>query len=530
MQPTAAEGFVDHELIGFGLTGEVWRARRTDTGEVVAVKRLRAQAMAVVDRLRREAGIVARIAEPGAAENSAAGNHVVAVREVLVTSAEVVLVSDFVAGDSLETLLVGRNRLMPGEVVTLLAPLAETLGRLHRAGLVHGGLTPANVLIAPDGRPLLTDVGVAVAMGERPDGTPDRVPYVAPEILAGGAADPAADVYALAAVGAAALGWLRADREVRTADEPVAELLAAVTSAEPVRRPGAAELAAALLQAAPAAPIRGASGARRALSATSPLIPTDPLNAPPRLRSPDGARRPPGAPVRRPTSSSGGRTGKRSSRSTRRAGWRIVAVVGAVVLSVAAAGAVHHHGSARSRLRAVAPAPSASPSSRHPTAPGTPSQSGEFSTPPSSPPASGSPPPASWRSIVQALEARRAAAFTQARPALLHSVYVAGSADLRADLATAESMQRRGLRAQRFAARVRAVDLIARSAGEVHLRVVDALSAYTLVDVDGLAHGGGIARPARTVNMALVKTAAGWRIRAVTASSRVPRPGPDARR
>ncbi|WP_411721081.1 hypothetical protein [Mycetocola sp.] len=56
---------------------------------------------------------------------------------------------------TLATLLSSRVRLAPGEAVTVLAPLVTGLAAIHRAGLCHGGVTPAAVLFCPDGRPVL---------------------------------------------------------------------------------------------------------------------------------------------------------------------------------------------------------------------------------------------------------------------------------------------------------------------------------------------------------------------------------------
>lgn len=72
-------GYGVERLLGFGSTGEVWRARELDTGEVVALKRVRlgtsaAQAQAP-ERLRREAALLAAVSHP----------HLLRLRQVLTT-------------------------------------------------------------------------------------------------------------------------------------------------------------------------------------------------------------------------------------------------------------------------------------------------------------------------------------------------------------------------------------------------------------------------------------------------------------
>jgi hypothetical protein len=126
------------------------------------------------------------------------------VRAVVDTDGTTVLVLDYAAGGSLAMLLRTRGRLRAGEVVTVLAPVAAAVAHAHGEGLVHGAVTPANVLFRADGRPLLADLGVAGLVGERHD--PQSAPeYVDPAVAGGAAAGPASDVFMLAAVAMHAL-------------------------------------------------------------------------------------------------------------------------------------------------------------------------------------------------------------------------------------------------------------------------------------------------------------------------------------
>ncbi|TAL15904.1 MAG: serine/threonine protein kinase, partial [Frankiales bacterium] len=177
-------GFDVQCLLGFGATGEVWRAVELATGETVALKRLREGADA--DALRREAALLAGLDTP----------YVVRLRAVVGS----VLVLDHAAGGSLAALLARRGALDPGEVVTIAAPLAQALAAAHARGLVHGDLTPANVLFTADGMPLLSDLGLARLAGQRLATVDGTAEYVDPAVAAGGEPDAAADVWALAAV------------------------------------------------------------------------------------------------------------------------------------------------------------------------------------------------------------------------------------------------------------------------------------------------------------------------------------------
>ena len=162
MGPPEVAGYELRRVLGRGSGGEVWLASERATGEAVAVKCVRPGAdIAVRDRLRREAAVLAGIDHP----------HVLRLRGVAgcTGSDEVALVLDLATGGSLARLVARRGPLSAGEVVTVLVPLAEALAEVHARGVVHGDVTPANVLFAADGRPVLADLGVArlVAGGSR---------------------------------------------------------------------------------------------------------------------------------------------------------------------------------------------------------------------------------------------------------------------------------------------------------------------------------------------------------------------------
>ena len=248
-------------LVGHGGTCQVWEGVREADGRRVAVKVARGE-HADVEAAVREASLAA----------VAAGAHVVPVEACLpLVDGRVALVMPLLRGGDLARLVAARGHLAPGEVVTVLAPVAGALGRLHRAGVTHGDLSPGNVLLDLDGRPSLADLGTGRVVGEEPTAVWGTEGYLAPEVLMGEEPGPAADVYALGA-----LGWLCLTGEppgppglrpslsrLCRAGEGATALVEVVESAvapHPADRPTADELAWSLFGAAPAAPLHLVEG------------------------------------------------------------------------------------------------------------------------------------------------------------------------------------------------------------------------------------------------------------------------------
>ena len=288
-------GWEVERLLGRGGSGEVWRAREVATGDPVALKVLRASVAgdAVARRrLEGEAALLSALDDP----------HLVRLRGLAQTDEAVprpVLVLDHAPGASLAALVAERGALDPGEVVTVLVPLAGVLADLHATGVVHGDVSPGNVLFAEDGRPLLADLGTAglVAAGAAPsphggaavagDGSPPPTGPDPGDVLevtpgyadglraAGGPATPEGDVHALGACAWHALTALvpgppsqRPPLVTLRPDVPRAlvDLVEDCLEADPARRPDARELARRAWEGVEAEPVR--------------LVPTDPC-APP---------------------------------------------------------------------------------------------------------------------------------------------------------------------------------------------------------------------------------------------------------
>lgn len=225
--------------LGTGSGGDRPAARDRD-GNGWAVTVIGPQALSR-DRLRARVAALAEVHHP----------HVARVAPLLeLRDGTGVALQAEVLGPDLATVASARGRWRPGEVVTLVVPLAEALAALHDAGVVHGDVAPGNVVLEPGGRPVLVDLVCGAGADEL--GTPG---LAAPERARGATA--AADVYALGRLGLALLdGGSDVDavpqaaldgRPPQAGDEPGAARLRAVleraTAADPAARPDPGALA-----------------------------------------------------------------------------------------------------------------------------------------------------------------------------------------------------------------------------------------------------------------------------------------------
>ncbi|WP_337175818.1 serine/threonine-protein kinase [Paludisphaera sp.] len=243
-------------VLGRGGMGVVYLARRGEGDRAdVALKVMRPGLPGyLMSRFHAERRCLAALVHPGIVRLLDGGDD---------ADGSPYLVMEYVAGEHLNEHCRARDATVE-ERARLVHSVAETLAFAHRRGVVHRDLKPSNILVGRDGRPRLTDFGLAkiVAAATADDwaatqtatgllmGTPA---YMAPERITGGPGrdDPGVDVYSLGVI----LFRLLAGRPPFEADGPV------TAHARPVR-----EDAPALRRVSPSAPRDLETIAARALA------------------------------------------------------------------------------------------------------------------------------------------------------------------------------------------------------------------------------------------------------------------------
>lgn len=210
-----------------------WRATDEPTGRVVAVRRIAlsglpaAEAASLRDRVLRDA--------------RAAGHHpnLVVVFDVVVEAGELWVVQEYLPAPTLADVLAGRGPLPAGEVAAIGTQVASGLAAAHAAGVVHGNVGPADVVLAWPAAKL-------DGFGTAPPG-----------------ADRGGDVHALGVV---------LDRAVdRREAGPLVWPLMSLMAPDPRARPTAAQAEAVLRDVALARPAGGRSGRRVAFGLVAAL-------------------------------------------------------------------------------------------------------------------------------------------------------------------------------------------------------------------------------------------------------------------
>ena len=182
--------------LGRGGMGTVYKAVDETLNREVAIKVLNADLFETDGgkRFRTEAVTLAKLNHP----------RIARVYELTRDGENLLLVMEYVPGETFEHLIAGTGALSIDRAVTLAANVLDALQHAHQAGVVHRDLKPANVMVTPSGDVKVMDFGIARVQGSEHltssgymMGTPA---YMAPEQVRGDDVDARTDVYAMGVV------------------------------------------------------------------------------------------------------------------------------------------------------------------------------------------------------------------------------------------------------------------------------------------------------------------------------------------
>jgi len=250
--------------VGSGASARVYLADDVRLRRRVAVKLLHpalADDQLFLRRFRAEARAAAALSHP----------HILAVYDWSGDEDSPYLVTEYLGGGSLRSLLDAGNRLSPSQALLVGLETVRALDHAHRQGFVHRDVKPANLLFGDDARLRVADFGLARAIAEagwtEPTGAVlGTARYASPEQARGESVDGRSDLYSLALVlveavtGAVPFSadttiatlMARLDHPLVVPEElgPLTTILAEVGALDPRERPDAAAFGAGLVAAA----------------------------------------------------------------------------------------------------------------------------------------------------------------------------------------------------------------------------------------------------------------------------------------
>src|SRR5688572_11291812 len=194
-----ADRYVIGRELGQGGMATVFLADDVRHRRKVAVKVVHPELAAVLgaERFLSEIHVTAALQHP----------HILPLFDSGQAEGQLFYVMPYVEGESLRARLDREHQLPVDDAVQIARSLAEALDYAHRRGVIHRDMKPANILLL-DGKPLIADFGIALAVGASGAGrltetglslgTPH---YMSPEQATGAAhIGPATDIYALGCV------------------------------------------------------------------------------------------------------------------------------------------------------------------------------------------------------------------------------------------------------------------------------------------------------------------------------------------
>lgn len=182
-------------VLGKGGFATVYEAKDRMLDRRVAIKQMLLEKTANqknVKRFVQEARIIAALEHP----------NILTIYGLRFLNNRIYMILEYLPGGSLQDMLNQQGSFSVGQAIKLITGICEGLGKLHTKGIVHRDVKPENILMTQDGRPKITDFGIAHVpqaaggMGLTQAGfQPSTVIYSSPEQFRGEPLDVRSDVY-----------------------------------------------------------------------------------------------------------------------------------------------------------------------------------------------------------------------------------------------------------------------------------------------------------------------------------------------
>ncbi|MCG3208558.1 MAG: Serine/threonine-protein kinase PknD [Anaerolineae bacterium] len=182
-------------VLGQGGFAAVYEAHDRMLERRVAIKQLlldKAANQKNVKRFVQEARVIAALEHP----------NILTIHGLRIHNERIYMILEHLPGGSLQDKLNHNGKFETSQAIKLVTGICEGLGKLHAKGIVHRDIKPENILLTADGRPKITDFGIAhvpqAAGGmalTQVGFQPSTVIYSSPEQFRGEALDPRSDIY-----------------------------------------------------------------------------------------------------------------------------------------------------------------------------------------------------------------------------------------------------------------------------------------------------------------------------------------------
>ncbi len=189
-------GYIVERNIGSGAMAIVYLAVQKALDRRVALKLMSSSLLSdstFRDRFLKEGRIIAQLNHP----------NIITIYDIGLAGSNYYMAMEYLQSGTLKERM--EKPLSPEQAVAILGRIASALGYAHKRNFVHRDVKPANILFREDGTPVLTDFGIAKALGDSTQmtqagltiGTPS---YMSPEQALGKPVDARCDLYALGVV------------------------------------------------------------------------------------------------------------------------------------------------------------------------------------------------------------------------------------------------------------------------------------------------------------------------------------------